>query len=509
MEHFVVLIAATLAGVGTGLVGLSAATAMVPLLIVLCPTFQGEHGAYMATAIALASDILGSAVTTAVYAKNKNIDLKHGWLMTVCVISMCAIGSIAAYFTRQQVLGGFSLFLCVAIGIRFLVKPDSKEKSAIAEQKKLTVKQIAVSLFFGLTIGFGTGFFGSGGGMMMLIVFTAMLGYDRKSAVGTSTFIMTFTALIASISHILIEPAILLECWDYLALAIVTATFFSLVSARFANRVNARVVGYVTGAILLILGLTLVFLNYKDQIQLPPAVLAFLSEFGRLFFLYLAYLVVFASSLIILRYTVKIPDYIFRKMLHIVAFTSVLPLILWTEDWRAAVAVEGVFLIIIIFALHFFEHFHFYSNLFVEKRPHEVITSFVLLFGMITAMLAVFWGGFGDSYAYIAVASLMAWGPGDAAAAIVGKNWGKHKLSGPHIEGKKSVEGTLAMGITSLICTFVTLLCMSGLTIPEIVITSLIIAPIAALVELFTKHGLDTVTVPIVSSIVLGIVILL
>ena len=68
MEYFIVIIAAMLAGIGTGLVGLSAATAMVPLLIVLCPTFQGEHGAYMATAIALASDILGAAVTTCVYA---------------------------------------------------------------------------------------------------------------------------------------------------------------------------------------------------------------------------------------------------------------------------------------------------------------------------------------------------------------------------------------------------------------------------------------------------------
>ena len=112
-ETIVVILASALAGIGTGLlVGLSAATAMVPLMIVLCPTFQGEHGAYMATAIALASDILGSAVTTWVYARNKNIDLKHGWLLTVCIISMCAVGSVAAYFTHQQVLGGlFPLFV--------------------------------------------------------------------------------------------------------------------------------------------------------------------------------------------------------------------------------------------------------------------------------------------------------------------------------------------------------------------------------------------------------------
>lgn len=124
-EYLIVSAASALAGIGTGLAGLSAATAMVPLLIVLCPTFGGAHGAFMATAIALASDILGSAVTSFVYAGNKKIDLKHGWILLTCIVAMCTVGSVAAYFTHQAVLGSFSLFLCVAIGIRFLVKPES------------------------------------------------------------------------------------------------------------------------------------------------------------------------------------------------------------------------------------------------------------------------------------------------------------------------------------------------------------------------------------------------
>lgn len=500
MEYVVVILAAMLAGIGTGLAGLSAATAMVPLLIVLCPTFSGEHGAYMATAIALASDILGSAVTAGVYARNKKLDLKHGWLLFVCIVAMCTVGSIAAYFTHQQVLGGFSLFLCVAIGIRFLVKPDSREEPANAGRAKLTVKEIAVSVFFGLTIGFGTGFFGSGGGMMMLIVFTAMLGYDRKTAVGTSTFIMTFTALIASISHILIEPAILLECWDFLLLSILTATVFSLVSARFANRVKPRVVGYVTGSVLLVLGLTLVFLHYREQIVTP-----LFWEFWRLFGIYWGYILTFAMVLLVIRFTTKVPDYIFRKLLHIVAFTSILPLVLCTEDWRAAVLVEISFLVVIIAALHFFERFAFYRKLLVEKGKHEVITSFTMLFSLMTILIAVFWGGFGDDCAYISVAAIMAWGPGDGAAAIVGKNWGRHKLSGPHIEGIKSVEGTMAMGLTSFVCTLATLLLLSDVPLLCALALCAVIAPIAALVELYTKHGLDTVTVPMASSVILGL----
>lgn len=503
MEMMVVILAAMLAGVGTGLAGLSAATAMVPLLIVLCPTFAGEHGAYMATAIALASDILGSAVTAGIYAKNKKIDLKHGWLLFVCIVAMCTAGSVAAYFTHQKVLGGFSLFLCVAIGIRFLVKPDAKEEPANTGHSRLTAKEIAVSLFFGLTIGFGTGFFGSGGGMMMLIVFTAMLGYDRRTAVGTSTFIMTFTALIASVSHILIEPAILLECWEYLLVSIITATVCSMVSARFANRVRPRVVGLTTGWVLLVLGLVLVFLNYREQIVTP-----LFWEFWRLNGIYWAYILCLAVALILIRFTTKVPDYIFRKLLHIVAFSSVLPLVIYTDKWILAVLVELFFLAVIIVALHYFERFSFYQGLFVEKGKHEVITSFILLFSLITILLAVFWGGFGEENAYIAVAAIMAWGPGDAAAAIVGRNWGKHKLTGAHIEGVKSVEGTVAMGAASFLCTFLTLAWMSRLPVLKAAAVAAIIAPVAALVELNTKHGLDTITVPIAASLILGLTVL-
>ena len=502
-EYIVVAIASALAGIGTGLVGLSAATAMVPLMIVLCPTFGGEHGAYMATAIALASDVLGSAVTTGVYAKNKKIDLKHGWLMAACIIGMCAVGSIAAYFTHQSVLGGFSLILCVAVGIRFLVSPDSKERPEKDGKVKLTAKEIAVSLFFGLTIGFGTGFFGTGGGMMMLIVFTAMLGYDRKTAVGTSTFIMTFTALIASISHILIEPTIILECWDHLLIAIVVATLFSLVSARFANKVKGKVVGYVTGAILLVLGLSMIVINSLEKINT-----VLLLEYLKVLGIYVGYIVALDAVLIAVRFTTRVPDYIFRKLLHFVAFTSILPLVLSTDIWWIAVAVEVLFLILVIAVLKFFERFSFYKKLFVEKGKHEVIFSFVGLFGLMTLLIAVFWGCLGAEHLYIAVGAIMAWGPGDAVAAIVGKKMGKHKLKGKYIEGTKSVEGSVGMAITSFLCLLPVLLFMSLLPWYASVILALAIAPIASLTELFTKGGWDTVTVPAVVSLILSLSVL-
>lgn len=336
MEYFWYIVAALGAGVGTGLAGLSAATVMVPILLVLCPSFSGETGAYQATAVALASDILGSAVTTSIYIKHKNIDLKHGWIMLVCIVTMCIGGSVAAWNAGNVVLGTFSLFLTFCIGIRFLLKPDTERKEVIAKDAKLDKKAIAVSLFFGLTIGFGTGFFGSGGGMMMLVVFTAFLGMPMKSAVGTSTLIMTFTALIASVSHILIEPAIVLERMDALIICIVTATIASIVSAQFANRFSTRTVGLVTGAVLTILGACMLILHYWGAIS------GFLSNhihimqtlvcLGK----YLACLLCAVVVLLIIKFAVKPPREVFRKLLHIPAFCSSVLFVLFVETWMAA-----------------------------------------------------------------------------------------------------------------------------------------------------------------------------
>ena len=262
MEWFWYILASIGAGVGTGLAGLSAATVMVPMLIVLCPSFAGETGAYQATAVALASDILGSAVATCTYARNKHIDLRRGWLIMACILVMCTVGSYVAFLAGNVVLGGFTLFLTFCIGIRFLVKPDTSRENQVAKGTKLGWKGVLLSLVCGIPIGFGTGFVGTGGGMMMLIVFSVFFGMELKTAVGTSTFIMTFTALIASVSHILIHPAIVFEKWDVMLLCIVVATLSALVSARFANRVKNRTIGLVTGATLTVLGAAMILLNY-------------------------------------------------------------------------------------------------------------------------------------------------------------------------------------------------------------------------------------------------------
>ena len=497
MEYLWYIIAALGAGIGTGLAGLSAATIMVPMLIVLCPGFAGETGAYQATAIALASDILGSAVTSATYIKHKNIDLKRGGIMLACILSMCTVGSYVAWLAGNVVLGSFTLFLTFFIGIRFLIKPDTTRSDTAAKGEKLDVKGVIVSLFFGLTIGFGTGFVGSGGGMMMLVVFTAFLGMELKTAVGTSTFIMTFTALIASVSHILIHPAIVLEKWDVMLICIVVATASSLVSAKFANRVNNRTVGLVTGGVLTVLGATMLILNYWE----------FLSQYSlftetlRCLGIFAIYIVCWVIFLVPVRFLTKIPSFIFRKLLHIAAFSCFSVVVLSAKIWSAS-AILAILIAALIFPiLSILENEPWYEKLFVQKSKGEVKRSLLELFFMFAALIAVGWGIFGEPV-LVACAILM-WGVGDAAAALVGVPFGKHKVKLKGTDGKKSWEGSIAMLIVSFIAGFLILFIFQKTAVPKAVLTALLGAFLGALIELYSPTEWDTVTVLVVITVIL------
>lgn len=503
MEYIWCMIAALVAGIGTGLAGLSAATVMVPIMIVLCPTFAGETGAYHATAIALASDILGSAFTTGIYIRHKNIDLKRGWLMLVCIISMCIIGSIAAFRVNNVVLGGLSLFLCVGIGIRFLLKPDTQRSETAAKGAKLDGKGIVVSLFFGLTIGFGTGFLGSGGGMMMLVVFTAFLGMDRKPAVGTSTFIMTFTALIAFISHSLIEPTIILDDWPILLLCIVTETAASIVSAQFANRVNNRIVGLATGAVLTVLGIIMLGIQYRKLLVSCELLMQTLRCMGW----YLLFIAGVVAVILILRLCFKMPREIARKLLQFPAMSSVIFMLYATENWVASVLCAMVFCLATYPILCLMEKWKGYKDLFIERRPGEVKKSLFLLFGTHTVIVALSSGLLDKPY--IAVTAILVWGIGDTVAALVGKKYGTHHVQLKGADPHKTWEGTAVMAVSSFLTGTAVLLLISPLAWWKCLLFALITAPFSAAAELYSHNGDDTASVPMAAAVVLAVLCLL
>ena len=233
------------AGLGTGFAGMSAAAVISPMLI----TFL-HMDPYMAVGIALSSDVLASAVSAYTYGKNKNLDIRNGLIMMVSVLTFTVIGSYIASLVPSRTMGNFSVFMTFLLGVKFIVRPVMTTKEAM--QGVSPRKRAVQSLVCGCLIGFICGFVGAGGGMMMLLILTSVLGYELKTAVGTSVFIMTFTALTGAVSHFTIGGA---PDWTVFALCVVFTLLWARIAAVFANRATPKTLNRATGVILVVLGL--------------------------------------------------------------------------------------------------------------------------------------------------------------------------------------------------------------------------------------------------------------
>ena len=233
------------AGLGTGFAGMSAAAVISPMLI----TFL-HMDPYMAVGIALSSDVLASAVSAYTYGKNKNLDIRNGLIMMFSVLAFTVIGSYIASLVPSQTMGNFSVFMTFLLGVKFIIRPVMTTKEAM--QGVSAKKRAIQSMVCGCLIGFICGFVGAGGGMMMLLILTSVLGYELKTAVGTSVFIMTFTALTGAISHFTIGCA---PDWTVFILCVVFTFLWARIAAVIANKATPKTLNRATGVILMVLGI--------------------------------------------------------------------------------------------------------------------------------------------------------------------------------------------------------------------------------------------------------------
>ena len=233
------------AGLGTGFAGLSAAAVISPVLI----TFL-DMEPYMAVGIALASDVLASAVSAYTYHKHKNLDVRNGLIMMASVLFFTVVGSYLASLVPSTTMGNFSVLMTFLLGVKFIVRPVMTTKEAM---EGVSAKKRAIqSVVCGSMIGIICGFVGAGGGMMMLLILTSVLGYELKTAVGTSVFIMAFTALTGSVSHFMIGGA---PDWFVFGLCVVFTLIWARIAAVFANKAKPETLNRATGVVLVILGI--------------------------------------------------------------------------------------------------------------------------------------------------------------------------------------------------------------------------------------------------------------
>jgi len=205
----------------------------------------------------------------------------------------------------------------------------------------------------------------------------------------------------------------------------------------------------------------------------------------------LLYYIVCAGSALTMRRLIRIPDEIFRKLLHCILLGSLLIYVFCFESWQCSVLSCLVFAGVVYPILHYFERFKAYSGLVTERKHGELKNSLLVVFSMFAIVLSVCWGILGDKL--LVLASVYAWGFGDAAAALIGKRYGRHKI----LNSNKSYEGSFSMFTVSFVCVLIILLFRGGLPWYGYLLTALLTAAVSAFIEFCTPGGYDTITCPL------------
>ena len=240
------------AGIGTGFAGMSAAAVVGPLLI----TFLNIP-AYDAVGIGLISDVLASAMSAYTYKKNKNLDIKNSLPLLISVLVFTVVGSLVASLLPERAMSSTMQVAMLFVGLRFIVRPvtTTKEQMEAVPHRERVIK----SVIGGTMVGFICGFIGAGGGMMMLFVLTSFLGYQMHMAVGTSVFMMAFTALTGGISHFAIggipDPVCLVSC-------VIFTLIWAQIAAKIANKSDAKTLNRVVGIVMILTSIVILLVNY-------------------------------------------------------------------------------------------------------------------------------------------------------------------------------------------------------------------------------------------------------
>ena len=213
------------------------------------------------------------------------------------------------------------------------------------------------------------------------------------------------------------------------------------------------------------------------------------------------YFVIAASIAIAFRFLIKIPDELFRKILHCILLGSLVIFVFGFGIWWHAAVTAIAFAVVVYPILVFFERFKTYSKVTTERKKGELKESLLFVFTMFAVVIAICWGWLNDRY--LVLSSIYAWGFGDAAAALVGKRFGKHKINWKYLDGKKSMEGSSAMFAVSFVSVLIILVCRGGMHGVCAVVVSLVTALVSTFAELYSKDGMDTVFCPISAMVVL------
>jgi len=257
---FAALIAGCGAGVVTGLIGASAVTFAVPVLVMF-----STLTAYQAIGVSLLTDVVASLVAAWVYHKHGRLRIRPALIIATAAATGAFLGSWVSTHLPDAHLGAITALIILTTGIRLAVRPQSllpHESGKPRLLMRIPVSEGTLHLIAGLIGGLGIGLFcgvsGAGGGISILFLLVYAMGFSPHEAIGTSVLVMAFTAAFGAAGHAAHETL----PWTLAALTAGGAVVGALAASFIANRCHERLLARVAGITFTVLAAVMLISRY-------------------------------------------------------------------------------------------------------------------------------------------------------------------------------------------------------------------------------------------------------
>jgi uncharacterized membrane protein YfcA len=236
--------------VGT-LIGAGGGALMIPALLVLLP----DEGPATITSISMATVFFNAYSGTVAYIRMGRVDYRLGTLFTLASLPGAVMGVLLAHRIPRDLFEPLFGILLLIVGIVLLAKPLGSAKATESASSPPPVRLTFLGSIGTAYIAVLASLMGIGGGIIHVPFLIRVLHVPPHYATATSHFVLTFAALTATVTHLVMGAYNQgLSQTMYLAVGVMMG---APVGAAVSSRLHGSIIVRVLAGALCLVGLRL------------------------------------------------------------------------------------------------------------------------------------------------------------------------------------------------------------------------------------------------------------
>jgi uncharacterized membrane protein YfcA len=225
-------------GLAVGMLGGGGSVLAVPVLVYVLD--QAVPEATTASLVVVAAGAVAGGLS---HARAGRVCWHHAGSFTAAAVPGIALGTLAAEaVSGPLLLAGFALVMLAAAHATWRKAADHEPEPDGPWERTGACPPLRLprDLVGGAAVGFVTGFFGVGGGFLIVPTLAIALAFTMRTAVGTSLVIITATSLLGLAAHLLAGRVVDVDVTAALTAACVAG---AVAGALLAGRIPQRQLG--------------------------------------------------------------------------------------------------------------------------------------------------------------------------------------------------------------------------------------------------------------------------